>query len=43
MKNLESMLARQVLYALIPLAEMTCRSAQWVNLTHTPISLAGVK
>ena len=43
MKSLEIMLARQVLYALIPLAEMTCRSGQFPSLTHTPISLAGVK
>lgn len=43
MKNLEKLIARQVVYALIPLAEMTCRSSQAVPAMPVPISLAGIK
>ncbi|MFO1387894.1 hypothetical protein [Cellvibrio sp.] len=43
MKNLEKLIARQVVYALIPLADMNCRSGHALSIMPMPISLAGVK
>lgn len=43
MKNLEKLILRQVVYALIPLADMSCRSGHAVSNMPRPISLAGVK
>lgn len=43
MKNLEKLIVRQIVYALIPLSDMGGRSANTVVSMPTPISLAGIK
>lgn len=43
MKDLERLIARQVVFALIPLREMTCRSGQISSSVPISISLAGMK
>ncbi len=43
MKNLEILILRQIVFALIPLPEMTCRNNQLSMSTPVPISLAAMK
>ena len=43
MKNLENLILRQIVYALIPLTDMSCRSGHAASKMPQPISLAGVK
>jgi hypothetical protein len=43
MKNLEKMIWRQVVFALVPLSDMPSRAGQLTPTMPTPISLAGIK
>ena len=43
MKNLELLIVRQIVFALIPLPEMSCRSGQSTSSVPAPISLVGMK
>jgi hypothetical protein len=43
MKNLEQLILRQVVYALIPLPDMSCRSGQVTSGLPIPISLVAMK
>jgi|GEM_PF-808518 len=43
MKNLEQLILRQIVFALIPLPDMTCRMGHSTSSMPAPISLAGMK
>jgi len=43
MKNLEKLILRQVVFALIPLPDMVCRSGQFIASMPVPISMAAMK
>lgn len=43
MKNLEQLILRQIVFALIPLPDMSCRSGQAGSNMPSPISLVGMK
>lgn len=42
MKNLEKLILRQVVFALIPLPDMICRSGKFSSSMPAPISLVGM-
>lgn len=43
MKNLEKLILRQVVFALIPLPDMVCRTGKSTSSMPMPLSLVGMK
>ena len=43
MKNLEKLILRQIVFALIPLPDMSCRAGQMTSTMPMPLSLVGMK